>query len=104
MLNIIKKSMLTGIGLALIAKDEVEDLVKELVNKGKMSENEGTKFLEDLQKRYDETQKRLEEKVQQAVKDFMKKADVVTGDELKALKKEIRDLKKAISESGDTSK
>jgi len=104
MLNVIKKSMLTGIGLALIAKDEVEDLAKELVNKGKMSENEGTKFLEDLQKRYDETQKKLEEKVQQAVKDFMKKADVVTGDELKALKKEIRDLKKAISESGDNSK
>jgi len=104
MLNVIKKSMLTGIGLALIAKDEVEDLVKELVNKGKMSENEGTKFLEDLQKRYDETQKKLEEKVQQAVKDFMKKADVVTGDELKGLKKEIRDLKKAISEAGDTPK
>jgi polyhydroxyalkanoate synthesis regulator phasin len=104
MLNIIKKSMLTGIGLALIAKDEVEDLAKELVNKGKMSENEGMKFLEDLQKRYDETQKKLEEKVQQAVKDFMKKADVVTGDELKGLKKEIRDLKKAISEAEDTSK
>ena len=104
MLNVIKKSMLTGIGLALIAKDEVEDLAKELVNKGKMSENEGTKFLEDLQKRYDETQKKLEEKIQQAVKDFMKKADVVTGDELKGLKKEIRDLKKAISEAGDTPK
>jgi polyhydroxyalkanoate synthesis regulator phasin len=104
MLNIVKKSMLTGIGLALIAKDEVEDLAKELVNKGKMSENEGTKFLEDLQRRYDETQKKLEEKVQRAVKDFMKKADVVTGDELKGLKKEIRDLKKAISEGGDTSK
>ena len=86
MLNIIKKSMLTGIGLALIAKDEVEDLAKELVNKGKMSENEGTKFLEDLQKRYDQTQQKLEEKVQKAVKDFMKKADVVTGDELKGLK------------------
>lgn len=104
MLNIIKKSMLTGIGLALIAKDEVEDLAKELVNKGKMSENEGTRFLEDLQKRYDETQKKLEEKVQRAVKDFMKKADVVTRDELKGLKKEIRDLKKAISEAGDSSK
>jgi polyhydroxyalkanoate synthesis regulator phasin len=104
MLNIVKKSMLTGIGLALIAKDEVEDLAKELVNKGKMSENEGTKFLEDLQKRYDETQKKLEEKVQRAVKDFMKKADIVTRDELKGLKKEIRDLKKAISEAGDTSK
>jgi len=104
MLNIIKKSMLTGIGLALIAKDEVEDLARELVNKGKMSENEGTKFLEDLQKRYDETQTKLEEKVQKAVKDFMKKSDVVTGDELKGLKKEIRELKKAISEGPDTPK
>jgi len=104
MLNIIKKSMLTGIGLALIAKDEVEDLARELVNKGKMSENEGTKFLEDLQKRYDETQTKLEEKVQKAVKDFMKKSDVVTGDELKGLKKEIRELKKAISEGPGTSK
>jgi polyhydroxyalkanoate synthesis regulator phasin len=69
-----------------------------------MSENEGTKFLEDLQKRYDETQQKLEEKLQKAVKDFMKKADVVTGDELKGLKKEIRDLKKAISEGTDASK
>jgi polyhydroxyalkanoate synthesis regulator phasin len=102
MLNIIKKTMLTGIGLALIAKDEVEDLAKELINKGKMSENEGTKFLEDLQKRYDETQTKLEEKVQRAVKDFMKKADVVTGDELKALKKEIRELKRAMGEKGDS--
>ncbi len=104
MLNIIKKSMLTGVGLALIAKDEVEDLANEFVKKGKMSEKEGTKFLEDLRKRYDETQKQLEERVQQAVKDFMKKADVVTGDELKGLKKEIRELKKAISEGTDTSK
>ena len=103
MLNIIKKSMLTGIGLALIAKDEVEDLAKELVNKGKMSENEGTKFLEDLQKRYDQTQQKLEEKLQKAVKDFMKKADVVTGDELKGLKKEIRELKKAIGKGTDES-
>jgi len=103
MLNIIKKSMLTGIGLALLAKDEVEDLAKELANKGKMSENEGMKFLEDLQKRYEETQKKLEDRVQETVKEFMKKADVVTGDELKGLKKEIRELKKAISQSTNTS-
>lgn len=104
MLNIIKKSMLTGIGLALIAKDEIEDLANELVKKGKMSEKEGNKFLEDLRKRYDETQKQLEARVQKTVKDFMKKADVVTGDELKGLKKEVRELKKAISEGSDTSK
>jgi len=104
MLNIIKKTMLTGIGLALIAKDEVEELAKELVNKSKMSEKEGIKFKEDLQKKYDETQSRLEERVQQTAKEFLKKADVVTGDELRGLKKEIRELKKAISEDSEISK
>ncbi len=99
MLDLIKKTMLTGIGLALLAKDEVEDLAKELVDKGKMTEKDGKKFLDDLQKRYDDVQTKLEDRVEKTVKEFFKKANVVTTDELKALKKEIRELKKAISKN-----
>jgi polyhydroxyalkanoate synthesis regulator phasin len=62
-----------------------------------MSENDGKKFLNDLQKRYEETQKKLEARVEKTVKEFLKKADVVTSDELKAVKKEVRELKKIIS-------
>ena len=93
MLELVKKTMLTGIGLALLAKDEVEDLAKELVDKGKMTEKDGKKFLEDLQKRYEEVQSKLEDRVEKTVRDFLKKADVVTADDLKAIKKEIRELK-----------
>jgi len=100
MLDILKKTMLTGIGLALKTWDEVEDIAKELQKKGKMTETEGKKFLEELQDRYDEAQKDLEDRVDQSIKSLLKKADIVTGEDLKALKKEIRDLKKAISELG----
>ena len=103
MLDLIKKTMLTGIGLALLAKDEIEDLAKELTEKGKMTEKEGKQFLSDLQTRYDEVQRKLEQRVEKTVKELLKKADVVTGDELKALKKEIRELKKAINKESDTS-
>jgi polyhydroxyalkanoate synthesis regulator phasin len=103
MLDLIKKTMLTGIGLALLAKDEIEDLAKELTEKGKMTEKEGKQFLGDLQTRYEEVQRKLEQRVEKTVKDFFKKADVVTGDELKALKKEIRELKKAINKESDIS-
>jgi polyhydroxyalkanoate synthesis regulator phasin len=102
MFTIIKKSLLTGIGLALIAKDEVEELAREMAQKSNMSEKEGMKFIKDIQQRYDTTQKKLEEKVENVVKEFMKRADIVTGDELKALKKEIRDLKKAVSEQAES--
>jgi len=93
----IKKAMLAGVGLALKTWDEVEDFSKELVEKGKMGEKEGNKFLKDLQNRYDDTQKKLEARVEKTVNEFLKKANVVTSDELKAVKKEIRELKKMIS-------
>ncbi|UCF91710.1 MAG: hypothetical protein JSW39_26130 [Desulfobacterales bacterium] len=104
MADLIKKTLLTGIGLALKTWDEVEDLAKEIIERGKMSEKEGGKLLDDLQKRYEEAQSKLEERVDKMVKAVLKKADVVTSDELKALKKEVRELKKMISTENDVRK
>ena len=98
MFDLIKKTMLTGIGLALKTKDEVENLAEELIKQGKLSETDGRKFLEELRGKYEDSQKKLEKRVEKTVKELLKKADLVTADELNALKKEIRELKKAISE------
>jgi hypothetical protein len=38
--------------------------------------------------------------VEKSVNEFLKRADIVTGEELKGLKKEIRELKKMISNEG----
>jgi polyhydroxyalkanoate synthesis regulator phasin len=103
MSDLIKKTLLASVGLALKTWDEVEDLAKELVDKGKMTEKDGSKFVKDLQKRYEETQKKLEARVEKTVKDFLKKANVVTSDELKAVKKEVREMKKMISSEKEKS-
>ena len=103
MSDLVKKTLLAGVGLALKTWDEVEDLAKELIDKGKMTEKDGSMFVKDLQKRYEETQKKLEARVEKTVKDFLKKANVVTSDELKAVKKEIRELKKMISSENEKS-
>ncbi|MBW1642742.1 MAG: phasin family protein [Deltaproteobacteria bacterium] len=97
MLELVKRTMLTGIGLALVAKDELVDLAKDIEKKMEMSETDGKKFLDEVKQKYDETQEKLEGQVEKTVKEILKKMDVVTGDEIKGLKKEIRDLKKAIS-------
>ena len=98
MFDLIKKTMLTGIGLALKTKDEVENLAEDLIKQGKLSETEGRKFLEELRDKYEDSQKKLEKRVEKTVKELLKKANLVTSDELNALKKEIRELKKAVSE------
>jgi hypothetical protein len=43
-MGVVKKTMMTGIGLALKTKDEVEDWARDLVTRGELSENEGEKF------------------------------------------------------------
>lgn len=101
MIDLIKKTMMAGIGLALKTRDEVEELARDLSKKGSMSEQEGKRFLDDLLKRYDDAKDKLEDRVEETVKKLLKKADIVTSEELKALKKEIRELKKAISEKTD---
>ena len=96
MFDLVKKTMLAGIGLTLKTKEEVQNLAKELVEKGKMTEKEGKAFLDDLLKKYDDTRGKLESKVEKTVQANLKKTNLVTVDEMKALKKEIQDLRKEI--------
>ena len=99
--DLMKKAMLTGIGLALKTKDELEEYLKDFEGKLDLGEKDGRQFIEEFQKRYDEAQEKLEARVEKAVRDIMKKDDVVTMDELKALKKEIRELKKAVGNNNE---
>ena len=95
MLEILKKTYLAGTDLAHKTWGEVEALSKEIVKKAKMSDKEGSKFLKDMKSRYDDTQKKLEKYVEKIVKDILKKMDIATAKDIKALKNEIRQLKKA---------
>lgn len=101
MFELIKKSMLVGIGLALKTKDEVEDFAKELVKTEKLSEKEGKKFLDEFLKRYDEAKNKWGEMIEQSVKDMLKKANVITADQLDELRKEIKELKEEIRKKPD---
>ncbi len=40
MFDLIKKTLLTGVGLAVMTKDKVEELGKEFASQAKLSENE----------------------------------------------------------------
>ncbi|MFW5635649.1 MAG: phasin family protein [Thermodesulfobacteriota bacterium] len=87
MLDMFKKSMLTGLGLVIKTRDEVESVAKEWIEKQKMSESEGRKFMDDLLKKYDDSREKLEDRVEKMVKDTLKKRNIATREEVEALKK-----------------
>jgi polyhydroxyalkanoate synthesis regulator phasin len=94
MLDLIKKTVMAGVGLGAKAMEEVEDLVKDFEKKGKMSEADGKEFLKDLREKIGTAQEKVEAKIEKAGTEFFKKVNVVTSDDLGGLKKEIRELKK----------
>ncbi len=94
MIELMKKVMFAGIGLMLKTKEEVEEIAADLVKRAELSENEGKKFVNDFLQRYDESREKLEEKVEQTVKELLGKANLVTREELSELKDEIKRLQK----------
>ena len=100
MFDLIKKTMLTGVGLAGLTKDKVEKLAKELAKKGELSEKEGRKLLDDLSKKSEKAKKDLETQIEGVVKNTMKKTNLATREDLLKLTKRIKKLEQALKEKG----
>ena len=94
MFDLIKKTMLTGVGLAAVTKEKVEELAKDLTEKGELSEREGKKLLDDLLKRSKQAKEDLDEKIENVVMKVLKKMDVATKNDIARLDKKIKNINK----------
>ena len=101
MFDLIKKMAYTGLGLAFMTKEKIEELSKEVVEKGKLSETEGKEFIDELQKKSEEARKKVEEQIENAVKDALKKMNIPSRDDMLRLEKQIEELAQSI-ERGKT--
>ncbi|MCK4389776.1 MAG: hypothetical protein KAV83_06025 [Desulfobacterales bacterium] len=98
MFDLIKKTMLTGVGLAGLTKDKVEKLASELAKKGKLSEKEGRKLADDLLKRWEKAKKDLGAQVAKVAKDTMKKMRLATREDIAKLTERLKKLEQALKE------
>ena len=98
MLEYIKKSLLTGVGLALRSKKEIEEIAKEFAEKGKMDQKEGKKLLDELMQGYEDARAKLDKKVEAVVEKILEKADIPRSADIRALKEEIREIKAMLAD------
>ena len=92
MIDFIKKSLLTGIGLALKTKDEAKSIAKDISDKMKLSEEEGDKFMDDMMKKYDEMWDDLEKRIEKRVQSVIDRMDLAKKSDLKSLEDKIAEL------------
>jgi polyhydroxyalkanoate synthesis regulator phasin len=72
MSDVFTKALLSGLGLASLTKDAIKKTVEDLVDKSKISEEEGRRLVKDFQRRSAQTQKDVEKKVKTAVNKVLK--------------------------------
>lgn len=97
MKEMLKNVLLVGIGAAFLTKEKIEELQKELIEKGKMTQDEGKQFIDELMKKAEMTKDQLELWVNRRVEDRLKQLNLVTKDEIKELERKIEELQVALN-------
>lgn len=104
MIELIKKAMFTGIGLAALTKDKVEELAQDFIEQGKMSEKEGEKLVDDIMKRSRESQQELTGQIDKLVREGLEKMNLAKMSDMERLQDEIAELKQRIHKLEESGK
>jgi polyhydroxyalkanoate synthesis regulator phasin len=96
MIDLIKKTMLTGIGAAALTKEKIEEIAQEFVDRGKLSEQEGEKIVKDMLDKTEESKEQLRKQTEEMVEATLGKMQLARASDIKKLRAEISSLKKKI--------
>lgn len=96
MLDLTRKAILTSVGLGLIARDKIDELVQKIREENKLTEEESRKLAKELLDQSEETRKKLEEEVKKTVHDVLGKLDMPSRSDFEGLKTRIEKLENQI--------
>jgi polyhydroxyalkanoate synthesis regulator phasin len=92
MIDLIKKALYTGVGLAVLTKEKAEELVKELTQQAKLSEQEGKVLFDGLLKQSEQARTDLQTRLDEAVLAVVSRLNLATKDEVASLKAKVDEL------------
>ena len=97
MIDLLKKGILTGIGIGLMTKEKVQDFAKKAAEEAKLTKEEGRKFTDELLKQSEEVKHEIEEKINDQVKKVIDKLGVATRDDLRIIQEQLDKLQSSLS-------
>jgi polyhydroxyalkanoate synthesis regulator phasin len=92
MFDLLKKSMLAGIGVTLMTKDKVEELARDLAASAQLSAEKGEEFVNEAVARAQKGRADLEDLVQRTVNDTLQRTPVATQKDVAALAERVAQL------------
>ncbi len=96
MLEIVEKTLLTGIGAMALTQKKAEELIDDLKKRMNLTEDEGKNLLEKLRSAAKDNQKKLEEMAQDEVTKACERIGLVTIEDFKKLQHKVEQLEKQL--------
>jgi len=97
MMELFEKMMVSGLGALALSKSKADELLAELREKYRLSEDEGKALLEKLQTMTQQGKENLAEAAENEVKRAVRAAGMVTREEYELLEKRVADLERRVS-------
>lgn len=97
MKEMLKNALYAGLGAAFLTKEKIEELKADLIEKGKMSQEEGKQFVDDLLRKSEKAKDQLELWINKRVEDRIKQLNLATKDEIAELERKIEELQVVVS-------
>lgn len=93
----LKNVLYAGLGAAFLTKEKIEELKTDLIEKGKMSQEEGKHFVDDLLRKSEKAKDQLDLWISKRVEDRVNQLNLATKDEIAELQRKIEELQVAIN-------
>lgn len=94
MIDTLKKTLLAGVGAAVITKDKVESALEDFVAKGKVSAADARKMAEKIARDGREEFDQMSDQLGTKIKDVLARMDSKTQERLAALEARVETLEK----------
>ena len=92
MLDLIEKVVMTTIGVAAITQKKAEELVAEMKERYKLSEDEGKNLVERIQSMARENREKVQQMAEAEVQKVVERLGLVSVDEFERLTKRVQEL------------
>ena len=96
MFDMFKKMSLFGIGVISLTQEKIEEFTQEMIKQGEMGKEEGKKFVKEVLSEKEKQLKDIEEKINEGVRENIKKSGIVMKSDIAALERKIEKLEKTI--------
>lgn len=96
MIDLIKKSFFTGIGLAAMTKEKVEEMAREWAKAAQLSADKGQEFVKEALDRSEKARREFEDLVGRYVHEAVKQSKLATHDDIVKLTSRIKHLEQAL--------